>query len=286
MQFDPARLLSLAPRVTKHAYSKRSTMLYALGVGAGQDPEAGDLRFVYEEGLEALPSMAVVLGYPGFWQKEPEYGIDWKRVLHAEQSVRFYRPLPVEGEVRSEMTIESIFDKGAEKGALLSSLRKIFDAANGDLLASVTQTSFLRGNGGHGGSEGEPPRPHAVPERAPDISVTVQTRPEQALIYRLSGDYNPLHADPAVARDAGLPRPILHGLCTYGIGTRVIVAQLLGNDGGRLKRLDARFTAPVFPGDELVVSIWREGDGRAAYKVEVPARSVTAINNGFVEFAS
>lgn len=286
MGFDPHYLLGLPPRVTMHSYTRRDTMLYALGVGAGQDPEARDLRFVYEEDLQALPTMAVVHGYPGFWQKEPQYGIDWKKVLHAEQSVTFERPLPVEGEVRSELTIDAIVDKGAEKGALLYSTRRVFDCGDDVLLASVQQVSFLRGDGGKGGSDTVPPKPYAIPDRPADIELAASTRPEQALIYRLSGDYNPLHADPGVARDAGLPRPILHGLCTYGIAGRVVLDALCANEPGRMKKLDGRFTAPVLPGDDLRVSIWREGEGRAAYRVDVPARGVTAINNGYVEFGN
>src|SRR3546814_9163948 len=243
MSFDRDRLLSLPPRVTHHRYTRRDTMLYALGVGAGQQPDQDDLRFVYEEGLQTLPTMAVVLAYPGFWQKEPEYGIDWKRVLHAEQSVLFRSPLPVGGEVRGELTIVHIVDKGADKGALRLSTRKISDAATGTLLASVTQVSFLRGDGGCGGPSLPPRAPHQVPSSAADERAELATRPEQALIDRLSGDYKPLHADPAVAAAAGLDRPILHGLCTYGIAGRALVAALCGNDPARLARPDCRFTA-------------------------------------------
>ena len=118
MPIDPQHLLSLPPRVTRHRYAERDCMLYALGVGAGRQADARDLRFVYEDGLQALPTMAVVLGYPGFWQKEPQYGIDWRRVLHAEQSCTFHAPLPVSGEVISEMSIDAIVDKGAGRGCL------------------------------------------------------------------------------------------------------------------------------------------------------------------------
>lgn len=286
MAFDPAYLLSLPPRVTHHEFTRRDTILYALGVGAGQDEARDELRFVYEEGLQALPTMAVVLSYAGFWQKEPQYGIDWQKILHAEQSVEFHRPLPVEGKVRGEQTIASIIDKGAAKGCLLRSVRRIFDEATGDHLATVHQVSFLRGNGGHGGSDDVVPVPHAIPDRAADAVHAVATRPEQALIYRLSGDYNPLHADPQVAGKAGFPRPILHGLCTYGIAGRVLLAELCGNQPERIKRLDCRFTSPVLPGDELVISIWAEGEGKAAWRVDVPARGVTAINNGYLEYQS
>lgn len=283
MPFDPAYLIKLPPRITHHRYSRRDTVLYALGIGAGHEP-AIDLAFVYEDGLKSLPTMAVVLGYPGFWQKEPRYGIDWKRVLHAEQSVVFQRAMPPEGEVRSEFTIESIVDKGAGKGALLWSKRQIYDTGTDTLLATVTQVSFLRGDGGHGGSNAAAPPPHAIPTSPADVVLAVSTRPEQALIYRLSGDYNPLHVDPEVALEAGLPGPILHGLCTYGIAGRVLLRQLCGDDPARMKRLDCRFTAPVLPGEALAVSIWREEPGRAAYRVEVPARGIIAIDHGYMEY--
>lgn len=284
MTFDRERLLALPPRVTHHRFTRRDTMLYALGVGAAQQP--GDLPFVYEENLAALPTMAVVLAYPGFWQKEPEYGIDWKRVLHAEQSVVFHAPLPVEGEVRGELTIDHIVDKGPAKGALLYSRRKIFDTADERLLASVTQVSFLRGDGGCGGPSTPPRAPHIVPDGEPDAVLVLETRPEQALVYRLSGDYNPLHADPDVAAEAGLPRPILHGLCTYGIAGRALLAALCDNRPARMRRLDCRFTAPVFPGDTLELDYWRRAGGTASYRVRVPERDALVLDNGLVEFTT
>lgn len=282
--FDPAWLVELPPLVSTRLHSRRDTILYALGVGAGQDGEEQDLPFVYEQDLKALPTMAVVLATPGFWQKEPQYGIDWKRILHGEQSVTFERALPVEGKIRSELTIESIIDKGVGKGALLTSRRKLFDGDSGTLLATIRQLSFLRGNGGQGGTSTDAAIPRAIPNRAADLVVPSDTRREQALLYRLSGDYNPLHVDRAVAAEAGQLRPILHGLCTYGIAGRIILRALCGDDAARLKRLDGRFTAPVLPGDALSISIWQEAAGRAAFRVDVPGRGVTAINNGFAEF--
>lgn len=283
MEFDPERLLRLPPRITHHQVTQRDTILYALGVGAGQDPQWNDLKFVYESGLQALPTMAVVLAYPGFWQREPQYGIDWKRVLHAEQSVLFHAPLPVEGEVRGELTIDHIVDKGAAKGALLYSTRRVFDTGNETLLATVRQVSFLRGDGGRGGAAEAPTQPYPIPEAEPDVRQPLFSRPEQALIYRLSGDYNPLHLDPAVAADAGLPRPILHGLCTYGIVGRALLSALCGNEPGRLARLDCRFSAPVFPGETLELRVWHQASGRSAFQLWVPERNSLVLNNGLVE---
>lgn len=279
LRFDAERLLALPPREMLHTYGVRDTILYGLGVGAGVD----DLPFVYETGLKALPTMAVVLGYPGFWQKEPQYGIDWRRVLHGEQSIRLHAPLPVSGTVRSELTIDDIFDKGPDKGAVLVSSRRIYDHRSGEHLATVVQTSMLRGDGGFGGRSEGAPSPHPVPDCPADEKRILATQLDQALIYRLSGDYNPLHADPAVAAEAGFERPILHGLCTFGIAGRAVLAALCGDEPERLKRFDARFSAPVFPGETLAVEIWREGPGQAALRATVQERGVVVLNNGLIE---
>lgn len=279
MVFDPEKLLALPPRVTEQRFSERDTILYALGVGASEE----DLPFVYEAGLKALPTMAVVLGYPGFWQKEPQYGIDWKRVLHGEQSICLHAPLPVAGRVRSELTIDEIIDKGAEKGAVLMSSRRIYEADGGRHLATVSQTSMLRGNGGFGGASQKVAAPQATPDRAPDETLVLPTSGVQALIYRLSGDYNPLHADPAVAADAGFPRPILHGLCTFGVAGRAVLKALCGNAPERLRRLDVRFSSPVFPGETIEVDLWREGEGRAALRARSRERDLVVLSNGYVE---
>jgi len=286
MTFDPQKLLNLPPRETRQTYSEKDTILYALGVGAGiGDIDDVALRYVYEENLLALPTMAAVLGSPGFWQKEPEYGIEWQKVLHADQSVQFHQPLPAAAAIRTLFTIEEIYDKGADKGALLYAVRKLYDDQSGALLATVRQGSFLRGNGGCGGQTTSAPPPHPVPaaEKAAAV-ISLPTRPEQALIYRLSGDYNPLHADPAVARAVGFPQPILHGLCTYGIAGRALLMALCDNDPARLKRMDTRFSSPVYPGETIRTEIWREGPGRAAFQSKVEERDIVVLNNGYAEF--
>lgn len=283
--FDPARLVGLEPREIRQRYDVRDTILYALGVGAGVEPQP-DLRHVYEAELQALPTMAVVLASPGFWQRDPQFGIDWPRVLHGEQSVVFHRPLPTSGEIVGLFRIKSIYDKGAGKGSLLYAERDLMDAATGELLATVTQGSFLRGNGGAGTVANDPvPVPHPAPtDRAPDHVMTMATRPEQAMIYRLSGDYNPLHIDPGVAKGAGFPGPILHGLCTYGLAGRAVMATLCEGDAARLRRLDVRFSSPVYPGETVEIQIWREGHGKAAFRAKVAERDVLVLNNGYVEY--
>ena len=199
-------------------------MLYALGVGLGHDPiNEDELAFVYEKNLKVLPTMAAVLGYVGFWARDLDTGIDWVKLVNGEQGFVLHRPLKPDGVVIGHQRITEVVDKGAGKGALVYTERKITDKASGELIATVTQTSFCRGDGGFGGPPRETPPPHPIPERAPDAVCDLGTRPEAALIYRLSGDRNPLHADPAVAKAAGFERPILHGLATFGVAGHAVL---------------------------------------------------------------
>ena len=287
MAIDYQRLKNWPFADVEHSYRAKDTILYALGLGFGADPMDRDqLRFVYEEGLKALPTMATVLAYPGQFAKNPESGIDWKRVVHGEQSVVIHKLLPAAGAVVGRTVIEEIVDKGAGKGALLYSRRDVRDKETGELLASLRSTSFLRGDGGFGGPSG-PTRPvHALPDRAPDLVCDIATLPQAALIYRLSGDYNPLHADPEIAAMAGFPRPILHGLCTFGVAGHALLRTLCGYDPTRLRRMEARFSAPVFPGETVRTEIWREGQGRAGFRCRVLARDAVVINNGLAEFGT
>lgn len=287
MTLDYDRMMSLAPLETRQTLTRRDTILYALGVGVGADdplsPET--LRYVYEDGLQALPTMAVTMGYPGFWLKDPQYGLDWKKILHGEQSIELHRALPVEGEILGRTRVDAIHDKGAGKGAILYSSREIVDLASGETIATVRQSSFLRGDGGFGGASEGAPKPHPTPTgRVPDASVTLAIRPDQALIYRLNGDYNPLHIDPAVAAGGGFNRPILHGLCTYGFAGRAAVAALCEGDAARLRRFDVRFSSPVYPGETLRVDFWHEGAGRAAFIARVVERDVAVLQNGYAEW--
>lgn len=268
MAFDPHQLLARAPIETRHELTRRDTMLYALGVGAGH--HAHDLNFVYEENLQALPTMAVVMAYPGFVWLDPEFGANWKKILHGEQLLELFAPLPVEGSLRSETTFESVHDKGADKGVIVYSVRRLFDDS-GTHLATDTRSSFLRGDGGCGTpdtNKAPAPKPHAVPEeREPDIIVDLNTATSQAMTYRLSGDYNPLHIDPNVATTAGFEQPILHGLCTYGVVGRALLVAVADNDPARIKKINVRFSAPVFPGETISTRIWRESDAGYAFKL-------------------
>ncbi len=280
MPIDYAKLKAWPFPDLEHSYTAKDTILYALGVGCGADPvDRSELPFVYEDGLKALPTMAVVLGYPGFWLKDPNTGVDWRKVLHGEQGLVIHKPLPATGTVIGRTRVTEIIDKGPGKGALLLSERDVIDKASGDLLATLTSTTFIRGEGGFGGPSGPSPEPHPLPERAPDLAVDLPTLPQAALIYRLSGDYNPLHADPDVATGAGFPRPILHGLCTYAVAGRAILKACCDNDPARLTRLDLRFSAPVLPGETVRTEIWRDGS-EVSFRARVVERDVVVLNNG------
>jgi acyl dehydratase len=187
--------------------------------------------------------------------------------------------LPVEGEVIGRSRVTGIVDRGAGKGALLYSERVILDAATGAKLATLEQTTFLRGDGGFGGPSGPVKKPAPEPEGAPAIVLDLPTRPEVALLYRLNGDHNPLHSDPATAAKAGFPRPILHGLATFGIVGRALLKAVCGGDPGRFGRMGCRFSAPVFPGETIRTEIWPDEDG-AAFRARVVERDVVVVGNG------
>lgn len=283
MAIDYDRLLSLRIPDREQSYTWRDTALYALGLGAGLGPlSVEDLRFVYEQDMRALPTMAVVLAHPGFWIRDLDTGVDWVRVVHGEQGLEMHRNLPVEGTVVGQNRVLEVVDKGEGRGALILAERRLFDKATGDLLATIRQVTFCRADGGFGGPARSLPPPHAVPDREPDLTCDITTTPQSALVYRLSGDFNPLHADPAVARAAGFQKPILHGLATYGIAGRAVLAELCGNDPSRLATFDGRFTAPVYPGETFRTEIWRDpaDSALASFQVRCLERDVIAINNG------
>ncbi len=289
MPLDYDRLLALDLPPVEQTYMARDTMLYALGLGFGHDPmDEAQLPFIYEKNLRALPTMACVLGHSGSLMRTRLPDLDWVKVVHGEQSVRLHRPLPPAATVIGKSRIVDVIDKGAGKGAILVTERVLADKASGETLATLTHSTFARGDGGFGGPRRESPPPHPVPERAPDIVCDIATRPEMALIYRLSGDYNPLHAEPAFAKAAGFPRPILHGLGTFGIAGRAILQSLCGYDPARLVAMQGRFSAPVFPGETIRTEMWQEGSQEGpsvSFRCRVIARDVVAITNGRAEIA-
>jgi acyl dehydratase len=277
------RLIALNIPEVEHSYTEKDAMLYALGLGFGHDPvNADELAFVYEKNLKVLPTFAVVLGYPGFWARDLDSGIDWVKLVAGEQALTIHRPLAPCGTVTGKTRVVDIIDKGAGKGALVLSERKVVDKASGAPVATVRQTTFCRGDGGFGGPPRESPVPHKLPDRAPDLICDLPTRPEAALVYRLSGDPNPLHVDPDVAKTAGFPRPILHGLATFGIAGHALLRSLCDYDPARLTGLAGRFSAPVFPGETIRTEIWRDG-AVASFRARVVERDIVAINNGRAE---
>jgi len=255
-------------------YQHRDTILYALGLGLGRDPlDRQQLRFVYEHELESLPTMAVVLATPGMWIKNPETGITWQKVLHSAQGAYFHNPLPAAGEVVGTTRVSGIFDRGTEKGALMVVERVIKDAHTAKRYCTLEQTLILRADGGFNGSEDRPPETKRIPDRSPDMVIEWETTPGQAILYRLSGDWNPLHIDPDIARDAGFSRPILHGYCSYGIAGWVL-SQAAGVGPAELKGLKCRFTNPVLPGERLQFHIWNRESRSLQFRACVEDRIV------------
>ena len=269
------------PEARQHL-TKRDTILYALGVGLGADPcDEQQLRYVYEEKLQALPTMAIILGYPGPWHAHADTGITRSHVVHGGQGFRILKPLPVEGEVTGKSRVTGVFDKGKDKGALLVTENTVRDAA-GDTVCVLTSTTFCRADGGFGGPDGPAGRPHPVPDAPPQHICDLPVLPQAALIYRLSGDYNPLHADPAYAKKAGFRMPILHGRCTFSIAGHAILRTLCGYDAARFIAMEGRFSSPVYPGETIRTELWRDGNV-VSFRSTVPARGVTVLNNGRAE---
>jgi len=277
-----------APRT--FTYGDKDVMLYALGVGMGRDPlDERELPFVYEKNLKVIPTAATVLasaaGRParGADQVEQKPGhrpsqINYLMVVHGEQKVELHRPLPTSGTFTAQGRTIGAFDKGKDKGAVIINETVWTDEA-GEKVATLTGSTFARGDGGFGGpSEGQP-EPHQIPSRKADLSVEIATREDQALLYRLNGDRNPLHSDPDSAKRSGFPRPILHGLCTYGITCRAVLQAITGFDPDQIASHEARFSAPVFPGDTITVDLWKDGSV-ISFEARVAARNATVIKNG------
>jgi acyl dehydratase len=274
-------LLRFAFPEVEHTYTERDTILYALGVGAAQNPlDPQELRFVYEKNLLVLPSMAVTLAYPGFWYRDLKPGLDFVKTVHGSERFEIHQPLPAAATVVATPKIVAIHDKGEGRGALIVSERVIYDKPSGERLATVSQTAFCRGDGGLGGPMLTPPAPHQVPARDPDRVVEIPTSRQAAAVYRLSGDYNPLHIEPDFANRAGFERPILHGLSTYGHVCRALT-NLFAGQTGALRDMDCRFTAAVYPGDVLSLNIWEHKDGLS---FRAAANGRTVVDNGVAHF--
>jgi 3-hydroxyacyl-CoA dehydrogenase/3a,7a,12a-trihydroxy-5b-cholest-24-enoyl-CoA hydratase len=274
----------------KSEYTERDVSLYALGVGAARNPlDAKDLALVYEmnnDGFFALPTMTAAMSVQQVMKMAMEgkqapglkYGLD--RVLHGEQYTEVTRPLPAKQKLTSRAKVKAIHDKG--KGAVVVMEFKTFDE-DGDLLAVNEISTFVRGAGGWGGDRGPAGEANTPPERAPDAVVEEKTADDQALLYRLSGDINPLHADPGFASMFGFDKPILHGLCTYGFAARHVIKALAQGDPRYFKSIRVRFAEPVFPGETLVTEMWREGDTKVVFRTKVKERDKVVLTNAAVE---
>jgi len=272
--------------LVEHRHGVQDVLLYAATLGLGEDPlDEAQLCFLQAQAPRVFPTFAVTVGYPGLWMRNPDAGIDWRRMVHAEQRMRLHRDLLPSEQVAAHHAVTHVTDKGAGKGALVVVRRTLRDAA-GAVIAQLDQTSFCRGDGGFGTGDDAPAPLPACPDRVPDAQLVLRTLPQQALLYRLNGDMNPLHADPAVAAAAGFRRPILHGLCTYGMAARAVL-QLgaRGGTAGRLARFDVRFSQPVFPGESLRVRLWRDTEAQVRFDATVIERDVVVLSHGIAQFA-
>lgn len=240
-------------------YTEKDTILYALGLGYGAEPsDARHLRFLLEDRLVTVPSLCNVIAQPFMWVKEPRFGLNWIKLLHGEQRFEVHHPLPTAGCLTSRCRVLSVEDKGAGRGVVIHFEKTLWDPT-GTLMATIRSAYFLRDDGGKGGFGDHPQPPEAIPDRAPDRAIAIPTLPQSALIYRLSGDVNPLHADPEAARRAGFDRPILHGLCTLGIATRAAIEAYADDVPERLAGLSLRFSRPVYPGETIVTEFYETG---------------------------
>lgn len=281
MNLEAVRNYRITP--TEHSYTRRDSMLYALGLGYGSDPlDPAQLAFVYENDLKTVPSICCVLAHPGFWAKDPVLGFNWLKMLHGEQSFQIHRPIPPEGTVVGSYSIDAVEDKGADRGAVLHQSKTLHDKQSGELLATVKSVLFLRADGGCGGFGDIPPQPEALPKDAPSQHCDIPTLPQSALIYRLSGDYNPIHADPTAASKAGFERPILHGLCTFGVATRAILSTFAAGAPERLTSLSVRFSSPVYPGETIRTEFFRSG-ARIQFRARALERNVVVLDRGSAE---
>jgi acyl dehydratase len=240
---------------TEYRYTSKDTILYALGVGSG--PE--ELNFVYENDLKVLPTFGVIPAFPAATMGMGETGVNPMMVVHGEQGITLHRPIPDEGAILTRAAIEAIYDKGS--GAVIH-VKTTSTDQKGEPLFDGKFVFFARGEGGFGGDRGPSAAAVEYPNRDPDFRTDMPTQVTQALLYRLSGDLNPLHADPNFARIAGFDRPILHGLCTYGHAGRAVLARVCGGDPARFRSFEARFSGTVYPGDTLITEGWEAEKGK------------------------
>ncbi len=264
------------------AWTSKDALLYAVGIGAGADELAFTTENTKDVDQRVFPTFPVVIG----WGRGSAMGkvgsFNPALLVHGQQGVTLHQPLPPEGSARVVSRISGIYDKG--KAAVVATETDAVDAADGRPLYTLTSSAFIRGEGGWGGDRGPSGARNVPPERAPDDTVTYTTSPDQAFVYRLSGDRNPLHTDPAFAKLGGFDRPILHGLCTYGFTGRALLHTLCDSDPARFRSMEGRFSSPVYPGDSLTISVWRTGDGEAVFTTAT-GDGTTVIDQGLCRYA-
>ncbi|MGK2958227.1 MAG: MaoC/PaaZ C-terminal domain-containing protein [Acidimicrobiales bacterium] len=269
---------------SENSWTSKDCLLYALGVGAGSLDASEELAFTTENSKDidqqVLPTFAVIAGAGGGGALRAIGTFNFAMLVHGEQAVTLHQPLPVEGTARTTSTIAGIYDKGS--GAVVAIESTSVDPATDKPMFSTRSSIFIRGEGGWGGDRGPSGKTNMAPERTPDHQVSYPTRHDQALLYRLSGDRNPLHSDPSFAQMGGFDRPILHGLCSYGFTGRALLRELCGSDPARFSSMDARFSKPVIPGDTLTVSMWVEGS-EAVFQTKTQDGTVV-IDNGRLVF--
>jgi acyl dehydratase len=283
MPIDPNKARGARLADGESSYDRDKVILYHLGLGAGVPPTSpSELEYTYEKNLKVLPSFAVIpaFGSMGGIGSIPGLKFNSAMLLHGEQEVILHRPLPVEAKLKTSAHVPEIYDKG--KAALVVLEAQARDAATGQPLFTNRFSLFIRGEGGFGGDSG-PKVGNAAPERAPDGVVERKTLPQQALIYRLSGDKNPLHADPEFAKIGGFDKPIIHGLCSYGIACKAIVDEVLGGDVAQVARYQARFAGVAFPGETYRISYWKDGAKRILLEAASAERSAKIISNAVIE---
>lgn len=274
------KLISLRSENVPYRYEERDTLLYALSIGMGRDPlNEDELHYLYESyQLRTVPTQAIVVARQRLiW----DVGLDINKMLNGEQTLTFHRPLPTAADLLADAWVGEVYDKGA-KGSIIHLQGLVRNAKDGEPLFTWSQMVFARGDVGIGSPTAKAPAPHPIPARASDVVGRAETRPDQALLYRLTGDRNLVHVDPAFARAAGFARPILHGACTYGIACREVLAHVCGYDHTRMRSFDARFTAPVFPGESIETEIWVDGD-IVSFRSRIPERDVIALDHGRCE---
>ncbi|MBT5896577.1 MAG: 3-alpha,7-alpha,12-alpha-trihydroxy-5-beta-cholest-24-enoyl-CoA hydratase [Rhodospirillaceae bacterium] len=283
MAITQESLLAIEILGKEFTYTDNDSMLYALGIGMGADQmDRQELSFCYEQGQRVMPSQATVIAFDvsTFWN----CGIDIVQMVHGEQRLNLHQPLPPAATVVSDVRVINAFDKGEGRGALIQLETVLTDKASGDKLCTMESVLFARGDGGYGGPQGSPEALPKSPMRPADHVVEFQTLPRQALIYRLSGDRNPLHCDPDFAATGGFEKPILHGLCTYGHACHAVLRAACDYEPERMLSFSARFSAPVIPGDLLQTHIWEDED-EIYFTTSVPERDLIVLSNGFATIA-